>query len=409
MVIKTTEKVRGVHGFQETYAEELDHRTPIQEVQALYPVWMEGLKVWLLFAPILIIMLAVIYAEYGYSRWWIMTGYFVMPFLSTLIRRKTSNLFLFIISSLVMALWVLLMPGLLLKILGGGFALLLMAYGIVRKNSRIERPLTLTYLIFVLVFITVTDLVMLSKDFTEYQAAVLLEGLVYTGSFLFLQHRIALIDSLTTIDKRSNRSIKQMTRFNSVLYLGFFVLISLAFLGLYEIRLGNLLSLLANYVLLGGRRLVRMIFSIEATEKAMMQEQDLIRRTNADIVDFLGGHTAAFWVIAQRILVIVVIIGAIVLAVYLMVHIYQRFGHKVVYHEKDLEVSREFYTSRTGRQKRRGRIQEPEEPVRKRYYYLVKKEMGETVLPSDTPTDVAGKVPAVSEILSEYETVRYGE
>ena len=35
--------------------------------------------------------------------------------------------------------------------------------------------------------------------------------------------------------------------------------------------------------------------------------------------------------------------------------------------------------------------------------------VGETVLPSDTPTDVAGKVPAVSEILSEYETVRYGE
>ena len=224
---------------------------------------------------------------------------YVMPFLSTLIRRKTSNLFVFIISSLVMALWVLLMPGLLLKILGGGFALLLMVYGIVRKNSRIERPLTLTYLIFVLVFITVTDLVMLSNDLTEYQAAVLLEGLVYTGSFLFLQHRIALIDSLTTIDKRSNRSIKQMTRFNSVLYLGFFVLISLAFLGLYEIRLGNLLSLLANYVLLGGRRLVRMIFSIEATEKAMMQEQVLIRRTNADIVDFLGGHTAAFWVIAS--------------------------------------------------------------------------------------------------------------
>ena len=181
------------------------------------------------------------------------------------------------------------------------------------------------------------------------------------------------------------------------------------FFVLYEIRLGNLLSLLANYVLLGGRRLVRLIFSIQPTEKALEQEAGIIQRTNADIMDFLGGKTAAFWVVTQRILVVVTIAGGIVLTIWLMYQMYKRFGHREVYRETDLEVSREFYSSGLSGLAKKERIMEPEEPVRRKYYHLVKDEMGEKVQPSDTPTVVADKVPVVKNILTEYEQVRYGE
>ena len=402
------ESISGFKGYKERYAQELDQHTAVKEAQALYPVWMEGLKVWLLFAPILIIMLAVIYADFGYNGWWLVTGYMIMPFISTFIRRKTSNLILFILMSAVMALWVLVMPELLLRILGGGFCFLLMVYGIVRKNGKNERPLTLVYMIFVLAILTITDLVILSKELAEYQAAVLLQGLIYTGLFLFLQHRTALVDSLAEIDRKANRSARQMARFNSLLYWVFFVFIGLLFFVLYEIRLGNLLSLLANYVLLGGRRLVRLIFSIQPTEKALEQEADIIQKTNVDIIDLLGGQTAAFWVVTQRILVILTIVGGIVLAVWLMYQMYKRFGHREVYRETDLEVSREFYSSGLSRLAKKERRTKPEEPVRRKYYHLVKDEMGEKVQPSDTPTVVADKVPAVNEILTDYEQVRYG-
>ena len=405
---KKGEEISGIHGYDEEYAQESDHRSVVKEARALYPVWMEGLKVWLLFAPILIIMLAVIYADFGYNSWWLVTGYMIMPFISTFIRRKTSNLILFILMSAVMALWVLVMPELLLKILGGGFCFLLMVYGIVRKNGKNERPLTVVYMVFVLAILTMTDLVILSKEFSEYQAAVLLQGLIYTGLFLFLQHRTALVDSLAEIDRKANHSARQMARFNSVLYWVFFVLIGLLFFVLYEIRLGNLLSLLANYVLLGGRRLVRLIFSIQPTEKALEQEADIIQRTNVDIMDLLGGKTAAFWVVTQRILVVLTIAGGIVLAIWLMYQMYKRFGHREVYRETDLEVSREFYSSRLGRPLKKERKTEPEEPVRRKYYHLVKDEMGEKVQTSDTPTVVADKIPEVKNILIDYEQVRYG-
>ena len=403
------EKISGFKGYKEHYAQELDQHSTVKDVQALYPVWMEGLKVWLLFAPILIIMLAVIYADFGYRSWWLAAGYIVMPFISTFVRRTSSNLFLFILTSAVMALWVLLMPEVLLVILGGGFCFLLMVYGIARKNGRGEQPLTVVYLVFVLMILTVTDLVILSKELSEYQTAVLIQGLVYTGLFLFLQHRTSIVDSLAEIDRKANRSARQMARFNSLLYLVFFVLISLLFFVLYEIRLGNLLSLLANYVLLGGRRLVRLIFSIQPTEKAMEQELVIIQRTNADLIDLLGGGlSAAFWVVTQRILVVLTIVGGILLALWLMVQLYKRFGHREVYRETDLEVSREFYSGSLGLSRRKKKTAEPEEPVRRKYYHLVKDEMGEKVHPSDTPAAVADKVPAVGEILTDYEQVRYG-
>jgi hypothetical protein len=353
-------------------------------------------------------MLAVIYADFGYRSWWLAAGFIVMPFISTFVRRRTANIVLFILTSILMAGWILLMPEFLLKGLGLLFCFLLMVYGMVRKNGRMERPLTMVYLVFVLVFLTVINMVMISREMAHYQPFVLLQGLVYTGMFLFLQHRTALVDSLAEIDRKANHSARQMARFNSFLFWVFFLLIGVAFYLLYELRLENLLSLLVNYLLLGGRKLVRLIFSIQPTAEALEQEEDIMQRTNADIIDLLGGRTAAFWVITQRILVVLTIAGGIVAAGWLMYQIYKRFGHREVYREQDLEISREFFTSGLEKPRRQAKITLPEEQVRKQYFHLVKDEMGEKVLPSDTPSAVAEKVSEVKTILEAYEQVRYG-
>ena len=382
-----------------------------------YPIWIEALKVFLMFAlgGMVILYAAFDLAGGGHSYTLFAAGFFVMPVLSTILRRWGKNIFVFLLPHGLFAAYIyFLSPDLILTSLGVLYLIALVLYGLVRQMSRQEEKDLSMIVLFAAVFVMMIIYgLAIYRGHGEYEKLLLGQGMVYVVLFLFYQHRISLITTLGTIDKGSNFSTRQVVGFNTRVFFVYMFMAVVLCVGLYLMGLGELLSIFGRWLLLMIRRLVRALVKVEPTPEAAEEEMVEEQQVQKDIGMVIGQgiETGAFWIFLQKILEVVVLIGLVVLVMWALYKLVTRFMGSYRYQGSGYEETR-VSISRVPREKIRSAgfslfDRSPENRIRREYWKRVKSAIDKTVRRSDTPREVAGKMPQVAEIVEDYQKVRY--
>ena len=384
-----------------------------------YPVWIETLKVFLLFSPAVMVLLYAAYDLGGGSRGdtLFVLGFFLMPILATIIRRTVKNLFLFLIPHILFGAYVyFLSPDIVFTAMGFLYVIILLVYGLVRQMSRQSEKEMSMIVIFAAVFVMLVIYgIAVYRGHAEYEKILLGQGVVYVVLFLFYQHRMSLLTTLGAIDKDSNFSTKHVIGFNTRMYFIYMALTAALFIGLYLAGLGDLLSLFGRWLLLMIRKIVRALVKVEPTPETIEEEAQEAQQIQQDIGMAIGQgiETAMIWIILQKILEIVTTIGLIALAVYLIYRFIRRFMSSYRYVGSGYEEIRVSLAHPSREKTKTGRLsifdRSPENRIRREYYRNVKSAIDKTVRRSDTPQEAGAKLPPVQPIVQDYEKVRYGE
>lgn len=384
-----------------------------------YPVWIEALKVFLMFC---IGGMVILYAAYDLAegrQMYILfaVGFLLMPILSTIVRRLSRNLFLFLLPHIAFGAYVLMLsPDIILTALGMLYVILLTVYGLVRQMSRqSEKEMSMIVLFSAIFAMLVIYGISIYRGHGEYEMLLMGQGLVYIVLFLFYQHRMSLLATLGAIEKGSNFSTKHVIGFNTRMYFGYMGLGVLLLVGLYIAGFGDLLSILGRWLLLMIRKIVRALVKVEPTPETIEEEAEEAQQIQQDIGMVIGQgiETAFIWVILQKILEVITVIGLIVGVVYLIYRFIRRFMSSYQYVGTGYEETR-VNLARAGKDKvRTERLsifdRSPENLIRREYWKKIRTVIDKTVLRSDTPQEAGMKYAAVSGIVHDYESVRYGK
>ena len=326
-----------------------------------YPIWIEALKVFLIFVCF---VMMIFYAAYDLSSGrmpaelaggrlkdagrgaylFFAAGFLLMPVLSTILRRISRNIFIFLLPHVLFFVYIgMFSPHTILSAMGILYVIGLMVYGLARQMSR-EEEKELGFLTLFAAVLVMLILYGLSsyRGFHEYERILLGEGLIFMVLFFFYQHRVSLLTTLGAIDKGSNFSTDQVISFNTKVFFAYIALAVALFGGLYLLGLGDVLSLLGRWLLLLLRRLVRALARVEATPEAIeeeAQEQAQIQQSAGQMVT-AGFRTGAVWVFLQKIVEIVAVIGLILLALWLIYWLIARFRSSYQYVGNGYEETR---------------------------------------------------------------------
>ena len=188
-----------------------------------YPIWIEALKVLLLFFGGNMILFYAAYDLAGgtgaYSLY--AAGFLLMPPLSVLLRRKGGSLLLLLLPHLAFGYYAWRSPHVAMTAAALVYVLALTLYALVRSMSRQEEKDMSMIALFAHVFIMVIlYAVSIYRGYPSYERLLLGQGMVFVVLFFFYQHRTSLLTTLDAIDKDSNFSTGQVIRFNTGMYFG---------------------------------------------------------------------------------------------------------------------------------------------------------------------------------------------
>lgn len=381
----------------------------------LYPVSLECMKVWLLFAAFGVLPIYAAYVQVGDFR----TIYYPLilllaPILSTYIRRKIHSLILYLILHVAMGSFALAAPDAVSKAIAIVFLLLLTVYGIVRQVSKEpERELTFFSLVSLVASMLVVYIFASAMGKMEYETPLMIQGFIYTIVYLYYDHQVAITDALKKMDKQGTMSTRNAVAFNRNVFGAYLLMVIMLLVGAYAAGLGRFLSSM-------GRNLMRLIRAIVGalskgqTSEITMEDPigELLEESQMEDMPLPQAETSMFWVILQHVLEVAFVLFIVFGIVLLLIRLFKSFNQAKVYHAPDYEE----YTSRITKVKpdKQQRVRwnpfdrSPENKIRRAYYRLVRRKIDKDVYRSDTPLEVSEKLPEVKEILSSYEQVRYG-
>lgn len=379
-----------------------------------YPIWIESLKVFLLFAPAAAVIL---YAAFdiagGFQYAWFAAGFFIMPWISNMLRLRLGNIILYIIIHLLFLGWLFLSPQLVLTALGTVFWISLTLYGVIRQLAKESaREASLAVLLGSMAVMIGIYVAAASRNHLDFSMTLIILSLGYGILFLFYQHWIGVHDALRSIEKEGNFSVRRIISFNNKMFLGYLAGVIILFTAAYFAGLGDLLTWLSMLLLRLIRKAARYLSTIDgATEYAEEEAMEEDMEENA-FAAFGKAEAGAFWLILQKILEIVfvlIIIGFIAVACW---YIFRRFSEVHRYQEQGYEETKVFYKSVPREKKKRRSLRQifdasPENKIRKQYYKKVRNYMGKKVHLCDTPTEVAETVTEVQDIVEAYDKARY--
>lgn len=381
-----------------------------------YPILIEALKVFLIFAaPISVIAYAAYDMVEGYTYMYYAAGFVLMPWVSTFIRRKIGNLFVFLGVQVLFMGWIVLAPHIILTTLGIIFLISLTVYGAVRMLSNEEEKEASTLLfIFSMVAMICVYVLAVSRERTGYEWMLVAQAFLYAILFMYYEHWIGVHDALRNVDKDGNFSTRHIIRFNSKMLGGYLGITLLTFGVLYFLGLGDLISMGSKWLLIMIRRIIRYFANIEPTEEAYQQEEAMLE-DDRTFGDFFGEmKTGTFWLVLEKVLTIALVIFLIGIVVFVIYYLIKRFSKTYRYEEQGYEETKAFYHEVPPSKKRRRSLREifdnsPENRIRKAYYKKVKGHMGKKVQVYDTPTEVGDMLPDVKGLVEEYDEARYAK
>lgn len=120
--------------FEEVIQNEMirEHR---KRPQPRYPIWVEGLKVFLMFMGAACMISYAAYIAAGYEAVPYTIAFYVQPWLTTYVRRKWNAVIKDLILAVIFAAWLLLAPNLATGFTALGYVILLTGYQIIREFS----------------------------------------------------------------------------------------------------------------------------------------------------------------------------------------------------------------------------------------------------------------------------------
>lgn len=381
-----------------------------------YPLYVDLLKAFLLFSMLGFFILYGAADAGGGSRYFYAAVMLVMPVLSTYVRRRVRFLGVFLlVSAALIAYAVLGAPSQLLGILGVIDVGITTVYGFYRRLAHTEEHEAGfgTWLAACAAFLAIYLLAAYrGRDWYEIHAVV--QCLLYTGAFLFYEHHTGVLSALNVMEAGSHFSKKRTLRFNTVMFLACLGLFGAAFLVLWVLGLQDLISY-AGKAAAGAfvrflSRFVRQGDSIDETEDLEDVSGGGVTESSGDFT--MTASTSPFWAAAQHVLVAALIVLAVVLVIYLLVRVLRRYHETYGFKEKNFTETKTFdeEIQAPGRVSRRSVFdRSPENKVRRRYYRLLKKDMGKTVAYSSTPDEIAEKREDIAAIADAYNQARYGQ
>ncbi len=384
-----------------------------------YPIVIEAMKVFLLFAGAANIVSYAAYYNGGYDAVLYTLPLYVQPWIATFVRRRWKMVVLDVIVFVIFAAWLLFSPALTVMLLSGAYMLGVTGYQIVREFSENEEReasvLVVTFNAVILVSIGIFAIVQGLRGFEWWLGGL---ALLFAVLFARYQHYIAVegaLEHLNSAVQHSHFSIGRVRRINNRIVWNF-ILIMLTAIGLaYAVGLDNVVEYAASEVIesigrdgskgysLGAPGTSTVMSDLPEDERPQYdgstQEDNMLSR--------MLGH------VMRGIIVCWCAIAVISLMIYLIREDRMRQRDEGKTTDLDYEETHEFYWG-VGHNGLRQRLvsmldRSPKNLVRRAYYRRVKGEMGKAVQRSDTPMQVSAKLSNMELLVQQYNEVRYKE
>lgn len=381
-----------------------------------YPIIIEAMKVFLLFAGAAGIVSYAAYYSGGNESVLYTLPLYVQPWITTWVRRRFRKVMLDVFVFVIFAAWLLFSPALVVTLLSAVYMLGVTAYQIVREFSESEeREAGIVIACFnavLMVAVGIFAIVQGQRGFEWWLGGL---ALVYAILFTRYQHYIAIDEAIKHLEsaaQHSHFSTRRVRRINNRIVWSFIALM-LAAIGLaYAAGLGDAVEKATAGVIaqidIGGKKYYSVGASGTSTEIS-----DKIKDDRAKWDGSTQEESALMGNIIRGIIIGWCVIAVIALVIYLIREDRMRRRSDGKWEELDYEETHEFYRGTAPKRSRRslGQIldRSPENLVRRAYYKKVKGEMGKAVKRSDTPMQVGAKLSGLGPLVQQYNEVRYRE
>lgn len=380
-----------------------------------YPIWIEALKVFLLFMGVCCALSYTAYFEIEQKGILYTIPFYVLPWLSTYIRRRLHSIFINLIISVVMLAYLALAPSILFILLGGIYTLGIMLYQTVRQLSKqTERKMGFLSLLLDMGILFAINM-LLQFEQIEYETVLFVQSLACAALFLLYQHYTGIHDALAdvTTEKENNFfSTKRVKQFNHRLFLGYLALFGLLLCIMYLLGSQALLSQIGDWLLWGGRHLTELFHSGGVAKETSELLQETVEGSAMDALQWMDIDRNLFLeILVKGIIIMYIVSGVISLSFYLIQADRTRKKEESDYEGQGYVETKEFYKD-TKKKKKKQNLAEwldysPENRIRRAYYRRVKGEIGKKVRRSDTPCQVGEKLDDIRELANKYNEVRY--
>lgn len=379
-----------------------------------YPIIIEAMKVFLLFAGAAGIVSYAAYYNGGYDAALYTLPLYVQPWIATLVRRRWNQVVLDVVLSVIFAAWLLLSPALVVTLLGGVYMLGVTAYQVVREFSESEEReagiLIICLNAVLMVAVGIFAIVQGMRGFEWWLGGLVL---VYAVLFARYQHYIAIADAIKHLEsaaQHSHFSTKRVRRINNRIVWSFIALM-LASIGLaYATGLNDAVEKAAAGVIaqidIGNKKYYSVGASGTSTEMSDKIKDDRAKWDGST-------QEESVWMgnIIRGIIIGWCVIAVTALIIYLIREDRMRRRSDGNWEDLGYEETHEFYRGTAPKRSRRRLSQimdrSPENLVRRAYYKRVKAEMGKAVKRSDTPKQVGAKLSGLEPLVRQYNEVRY--
>jgi len=384
-----------------------------------YPIVIEAMKVFLLFAGTVSIVSYAAYYSGGFDAVLYTLPLYVQPWITTFVRRRFSKVVLDAALFVIFAAWLLLSPALVVTLLAGAYMLAVTAYQIVREFSESEeREAGIVIVCFNAVLMLAVGIFAIIQGLRGFEWWLGGLALLYAVLFARYQHYIAIEGAIKHLEgaaQHSNFSVRRVRRINNRIVWSF-VMFMLAAVGtVYLVGLNKVVEQAAVEVI----EYIEPDIGKGYAAGAPGTGGQMSDRIKHDFAKWDGstqeenGLTVLMGDIIQGIILGWCVIAVVALIIYLIHEERMRRREERDFEGLDYEETHEFYrgTASKGMRNRLVSIldRSPENMVRRTYYKRVRGEMGKKVKRSDTPMQVGTKLSDLEPLVQQYNEVRYRE
>lgn len=397
--------------FEEVIQNEMikEHR---KRPQPRYPIWIEGLKVFLIFmGAACAISYAAFYAG-GYEAILYTVPFYVQPWLTTYVRRRWNTVIRDALLSVVFVAWLFLAPNLATGFTAMGYVVLLTGYQIIREFSyETEREAGTGVIAINAACMVLVGVLMILHRQWQFISVLNILTIGYAVLFLKYRHYMTIEELIGTekgSEEKSNFSEQRVREHNNRMFWVFCAIIILIIVVVNEAGTEEVLV----------RNIDKIVIRVEENLNHGGQKIKPIRATPVleEQVDWLEENyeftlARLFGYIIRWILMYWYVLAIIVFILYMIKEDYMRRKEKRKYEKLEYSETKEFYKGTATKRSRRSLAQlldrSEENLVRRAYYKRVKGEIDKTVERSDTPMQVGEKLPDAKELTKRYNEIRY--
>lgn len=397
--------------FEEVIQNEMikEHR---RRPQPRYPVWLEGLKVFLMFMGAACMISYAAFNARGYTTVLYSIPFYVQPWLTTYVRRKWNSVIKDMIVAVVFIVCLLFAPTLSTGFVALGYVIMLTGYQLIREFSyEPEREMGICIMIINGAFFLFAGLLIILHRQWEFEVLLNLLTVVYALLFLKYRHYLTVEDLIGTQKKageKINFSEHRIKHYNNRILWAFCGVVVLFVIIANGLGADKALAKVFDDIFirveenLHGAWLSNRPTNIGATMEGgrewLVTSDEF---TLAKLCGYIIRWILSYWYV----------LAAVVFALYLIKEDYMRRKEKRKYERLEYTETTEFYKGTAQKRRHRSLAQlldrSEENLVRRAYYKRIKGEMGKTVERSDTPKQVGDKLPDAKELTKRYNEIRY--